>query len=198
MVGRHHVKIYNNFLKYEFDIIRNITVIQGNSATGKTSLVEMIQAYRTNGMDSGVFLVCDKRCVVLEGMDWKEQLGLFNDSIVFIDEGNRFVESEEFASSIKNTDNYYVIITRERLEQLPYSVSEVYGIHTSGKYNDLRQTYNEMYRIFDDNYMCCDENDLIIVEDSNSRYEFYEQYYNGKECVCKMRQDFFIKGHCLN
>lgn len=148
MVGRHHVTISNNFLKYEFDIVRNITVIEGNSATGKTSLVDMIRTYRLSGLESGISLTCDKRCTVLEGLDWKEQLTLIKDSIVFIDEGNRFVETEDFASTIKNSDNYYVIVTRERLDQLPYSVSEIYGIHSSGKYNDLRQTYNQLYRIY--------------------------------------------------
>lgn len=148
MIGKHHIRIFNNFLRYDFDVVRNITIIEGNSATGKTSLVEMVQSYRTNGVESGITLVCDKKCVVLEGLEWEKQLGLINDSIVFIDEGNRFVESKEFASVIKNTDNYYVIVTRERLDQLPYSVSEIYGIHSSGKYNDLRQTYNEFYRIY--------------------------------------------------
>lgn len=183
MIGRHHVRIHNNFLRYDFDVIRNITVIEGNSATGKTSLVEMIQAYKTNGIDSGVTLVCDKKCVTLEGIDWKNQLGLINDSIVFIDEGNRFVETKEFAAAIKNTDNYYVIVTRERLDQLPYSVSEIYGIHSSGKYNDLKQTYNEFYRVFDINEDLEIKPDTVIVEDSNSGFEFYKELFAGCECI---------------
>ena len=81
MKGSYSISVQNNRIKYEFTIKRNITVVQGNSATGKTSLVDLI---------------------------------------------------------------------REGLENLPYSVNEIYGIHTSGKYADLKQVYHEFYNIYDD------------------------------------------------
>lgn len=49
---------------------------------------------------------------------------------------------------IKDIDKSDVIVTRENLPNLPYSVNEIYGIHTSGKYHDLKRTYNEMYQIY--------------------------------------------------
>lgn len=54
--------------------------------------------------------------------------------IIFIDEGNDFVMGNDFASAIQDTDNYYVIVTREGIPSLPYSVDEIYGIRDSGKY----------------------------------------------------------------
>ena len=54
-------------------------------------------------------MISDKKCYVLEGALWKEQLAGITDSIVFIDEGNTFVKAEEFAGVIQNTDNYYVM-----------------------------------------------------------------------------------------
>ena len=45
MYGIHHVIVQNGNLKYEFDIKRNITILKGDSASGKTTLVEMIQEY---------------------------------------------------------------------------------------------------------------------------------------------------------
>lgn len=45
MKGKHHIVIETARLKYEFDIRRNITVIKGDSATGKTTLVGLLQAY---------------------------------------------------------------------------------------------------------------------------------------------------------
>ena len=71
-----------------------------------------------------------------------------HEQIIFIDKENKFVKSQEFASAVKASDNYFVIITREDLRNLPYSVDEIYGIHTSGKYHDLKRTYNELYRIY--------------------------------------------------
>lgn len=56
-------------------------------------------------------LACDKKCYVLEGSLWKEQLSAMQDSIVFIDEGNEFIKTVEFADTIQKTDNYYVIVS---------------------------------------------------------------------------------------
>lgn len=43
---------------------------------------------------------------------------------------------------------HYVIVSREGLSALPYSVEEIYGIRTSGKYGTLKQSYHEFYRIY--------------------------------------------------
>lgn len=125
MKGSIDVIVQNDRIKYEFSIKRNITIIKGDSATGKTSLIEMIRDYHLQGAESGVELSCEKDCVVVEGNLWKEQLRYVHESIVFIDEGNRFMSSVEFAGFIQNTDNYYVLVTREGLSALPYSVEEI-------------------------------------------------------------------------
>ena len=70
MKGSYHVMVQNNRLRYEFDIRRNITIIQGDSATGKTTLAEMVQEYYESGEDSGIELSCEKSCRVLGGRDW--------------------------------------------------------------------------------------------------------------------------------
>ena len=46
-----------------------------------------------------------------------------------IDEETRVIKTPEFAARIKDSDNYYVIITRENLSNLPYSVEEIYGVN---------------------------------------------------------------------
>lgn len=147
MRGKHSITVGNNILQYKFELRRNITIIKGDSATGKTTLVELIREYYENGEQSGVMLQCDKECIVLEGRQWKVLLQSIHDSIVFIDEGNAFVATDEFADAVKHSDNYYVIVTRESLPTLPYSVDEIYGIKSSGKYGTLQKTYQELYRI---------------------------------------------------
>ena len=37
MKGKHKIVVKNNRLHYEFEIKRNITIIKGDSATGKTT-----------------------------------------------------------------------------------------------------------------------------------------------------------------
>lgn len=134
MKGKYRVIVQNKKIKYDFEIRRNITILKGDSATGKTTLVDMIREYYENGEDSGIELSCDRQCAVLEGKNWKTILPMFHKSILFIDEGNTFVSSRDFATALKNTDNYYVIVTREALPCLPYSVEEIHGIRNSGKY----------------------------------------------------------------
>lgn len=148
MKGKHRVIVSTKRLKYDFEIRRNLTVIRGDSATGKTTLVDMIRDFVNNPAGTSVELQCDKNCFVLEGSLWKGQLTELSDSIVFIDEGNEFIRTEEFAGKIKETDNYYVIVSREALPTLPYSVEEIYGIRTSGKYGTLKQSYHEFYRLY--------------------------------------------------
>jgi hypothetical protein len=173
--GKHLVIIGNNVLRYQFEIRRNITIIKGDSATGKTTLVDMVREYYENGKQSGIELRCDKTCVVLEGRQWKKLLEEIHDSIVFIDEGNAFITTDEFSTVLKESDNYYVIVTRESLPNLPYSVEEIYGIKNSGKYGTLQQSYQEFYRIYGNVKNNIPFNpDIVIVEDSNAGYEFYE------------------------
>ena len=109
-------------------------------------MVEMIREYYENGRDSGIELSCPIACGVLEGRNWKVQLTAFRNSILFIDEGNQFVTSKEFAESVQKSDNYFVIIARESLPMLPYSVEEIYGIRNSGKYGGLKRIYNIVMR----------------------------------------------------
>ena len=147
MIGSHRVIVQNASVKFDFTLHRNITVLKGDSATGKTTLVEMIRAHYERGNDSGVEVSCDRTCVPLVGRDWSILLQSYHSSIVFIDEGNAFVFTGDFARAVKESDNYYVIVTREGLPNLPYSTEEIYGIRMSGKYGGLKPVYNEFYRI---------------------------------------------------
>lgn len=182
MTGTHQVTIQNKKIKYSFTVRRNITVIRGDSATGKTVLIEMVREYYENGEDSGITLQCDKQCAVISGMNWEAQLSTIHDSIIFIDEGSRFVASKDFAAAIQKTDNYYVIVTREGLSALPYSINEIYGIRDAGKYGQLKQTYNELFHIYAyDGYNESIQPTVVITEDSNSGFQFFNS-------VCKDRQ----------
>ncbi len=169
MRGKHRVIIYTKRLRFDFELRRNITIIRGDSATGKTTLVDMVREYTDNPSGSPVTLVCDKPCYVLSGALWKEQLFGMKEGIVFIDEGNEFVWSDDFARLIRQTDNYYVIVSREGLPSLPYSVEEIYGIRLSGRYGTLKQSYHEFYRIYgmDEKKMEV-RPEKIVTEDSHS------------------------------
>ena len=88
MRGKHRVIVKNNKLHYEFEIKRNVTVIQGDSATGKTTLVDLIQTYGRYGQESGIMMTSDVPCVAFSGDAglWKTVLDAYENSIIFFDE----------------------------------------------------------------------------------------------------------------
>lgn len=129
MTGSYTIKVSTKRLEYSLKVNRNITIIRGDSATGKSTLVSLIQKHYNQGNKSGVSLQCDRTCLAIGGRDWEKLLTGVENSIVFIDEGNDFIRHPDFARAIKETSNYYVIITRESIKTLPYSIEEV-SLHT--------------------------------------------------------------------
>lgn len=187
MRGQHEITVRNARVQYKFTVSRNITILRGDSATGKTTLIEMIAAHQRGGERSGVEIRSDKPCVVLTEQNWELMLSAIRDSIVFIDEGADFVRRQEFAHAIQHTDNYYVIASRASLFNLPYSVTEIYGIkNTSGnRYQKTKRVYAKFYPLCNPDKTITGNPDLVIVEDSNAGFTFFAHYFErlGIRCI---------------
>lgn len=84
MKGKHKIIVQNNRLHYEFEIKRNITVIQGDSATGKTTLIEMLRQAYEFGPSSGVDVVCDVPCPPVGGARLEGDFGRTQPVILFL------------------------------------------------------------------------------------------------------------------
>lgn len=185
MKGMHHIVIQNKRIRFAFSIKRNITIIRGDSATGKTTLFSMIEEYGNLGKDSGVQIQCDKACVAISGKYWQETLENIHDSIVFVDEDSKFLKTKDFAKRIRNSNNYYVLITRENLPALPYSVEEIYGIHCSGRYMDTRQIYNLFYKIYSEINPGKVLIKALVTEDSQAGFTFFSQVSKTRGIYCE-------------
>ena len=178
MKGIHHIVVENKKLKYEFDIRRNITIIRGDSATGKTTLIEMLSEYQNNGDESGVYINSDCTISVANASNWKHFIEAGEDEIIFIDEGVKAISSQEFAETLKGADVYVVLITRDKLSNLPYSVDEIYGIRTSGRYAGLNKAYHEFYKIYTEPKKP-NAIETVISEDSNSGNQFFRAIFKA-------------------
>ena len=125
--------------------------------------------------------------------DWELRLSAMHKYIVFIDGTVAFVKSKRFAEMVRGSDNYFVIVTRDDLSQLPYSVDEIYGLRNvsdNQKYKIYRRIYNEMYKLYHFDYGKPFVHELVITEDSNSGFEFFDNLYQGKcvsECLTTRR-----------
>ena len=179
MKDSHRIIVESRKVKYDFVIHRNITIITGDSGSGKTVLIDLIRDYGRYGADSGVFLSCDCPCKVIDNDDWERQIEETTGSIIFIDEGNRFLISKKFAQLVQGSDNYFVLATREKLPALPYSFRK------SGKFHDAKQKYNEIYHLYGE---ISEEKNidpkLVITEDSNSGFEFFKELSRQKGVNC--------------
>ena len=190
MKGAHAIRVTSRRTDFKFEVRRSVTVVKGDSGTGKTTLYDLIASHTRLGEASGVTIRCEKRCVALVDIDWKNQLSSINDSIVFIDEGAGFITSKEFAATIQKTDNYYVFFTREDLRELPYSIDEIYRIKTSGKkYHTLERFYKSndkhIYGRASTRRRNLADYDTLLTEDSKAGFQFYESRFKGTSVSCE-------------
>lgn len=191
MIGTYDVRVSRRRgTSFKFSVRRNITVVRGDSATGKTTLYEMIADHTRLGEASGVTVQCDKPCVALTDIDWRNQLRNTSGSIVFVDEGPEEIRKPDFARAVRESDNYYVIFTRVELPNLPYSVDEVYRIKTSGMYHELAPMYKKGDGCRYSLSRRKPRNDFgaLVTEGSKSGLQFFQRRLESGDVRCETAQ----------
>ncbi len=129
MKGKYHFKVRSKRALFDFTIRRNITILKGDSATGKTTLLHMLYEYLRVGRESGFTVSSDASYFVYlrkeVGRDWKDALFPLKNTIIFIEENNDFVFGRDFADFVKSSGNYFVLVNRAPFRMLPYSIHEI-------------------------------------------------------------------------
>lgn len=190
MRGKHTVRVSDNRVRYEFTIKRNITIIRGDSASGKTTLLEMLDNYVRLGYESGISMECDVPVDTYMADDrrveWRTRLEAAEGSIVFIEEMNAFIRTKEFAEYVAHSDSYYVLVTRWSLKNLSFSVEEIYKLTEKGKYPKTKQVYNgiEKYYSFHADQKISDIC-KVITEDSGSGNQYFDLYCRENNLLCE-------------
>lgn len=142
MVAEHSIVVQSGRgIQYKFNIHRKYTVIRGNSATGKTTLVRLIEDATVRKTAD---ISCDVPCVVLPDVNWALNLSAFSESVVFIDEDHPALgDGKRLAAVMSGSDNCFVIISRDKMPWIPYSYREIYQIRGSGKFHTLERIYDD-------------------------------------------------------
>ena len=198
MKGSYWFRAKSKKVLFEFSIRRNITVIKGDSATGKTTLLRILYEYLRMGKQSGYAVSTNVSYYVYirdeVGRDWKDALYPLKNTVVFIEENNEFVFTKEFASFVKKSGNYFVFVTRAPLKMLPYSIHEIYEIITDGKRTDIKESYHEFREIYS-NYPIIENNKIqnIVTEDSNSGYQFWTHAFKNSHVTSSNGNGNLIK-----
>ena len=198
MKGSYWFRAKSKKVLFEFSIRRNITVIKGDSATGKTTLLRILYEYLRMGKQSGYAVSTNVSYYVYirdeVGRDWKDALYPLKNTVIFIEENNEFVFTKEFASFVKKSGNYFVFVTRAPLKMLPYSIHEIYEIITDEKRTDIKESYHEFREIYS-NYPIIENNKIqnIVTEDSNSGYQFWTHAFKNSHVTSSNGNGNLIK-----
>ncbi len=123
---------------------------------------------------------------MLSGVNWELQSNATHDSIVFVDEGSTFVSSLDFARAIQHSDNCtYVLVTRENLSTLPYSVNAILELKKTT--SRFKRTYNKAYPVYDSltaSNVQMESVEKLLTEDANSGYQLFTKIGEKYGIVC--------------
>lgn len=137
MVGKYSIELVTKRVRFLLEVKRKYTIIRGDSGTGKSTFVNYIMGYQLYGRSSGVALKCDisiKR--VLNSEDFKT----FSGCILVIDEGDVILREENIATLFKESDNYFIIVSREKMGYLSYSDKDIYEIKSDRVQNKFYES----------------------------------------------------------
>lgn len=177
MKGRFSLEIESRRVIYQLSLERKVTVIKGNSGTGKTSMIRILSDYVELGKDSGVHIrkSSDYDIKILENRtDWHQELEQAHNCIMFVDEDVRYLYDKNFQSVFQGADCYIVIISRSGMfQQLPYAISSIYELQTR---KNGKTSVVQMYRIYHERF---EESSAshVITEDSNAGYEMMQKVF---------------------
>lgn len=133
MNGEVHIELSTAKIKYNLKFDRNISIIRGHSGTGKSYLCNLL-SQALAGDETVTLNSHGIQCIVMPAvtinssttLPWDEIIAQASDTIFFIDEVCDCLHSGSFSKVIKNTSNYYVIISRRDYSDLTYSVKAIY------------------------------------------------------------------------
>ncbi len=188
MRGSYRFRVRSKKIVFEFTIRRNITVIKGDSATGKTTLLHMLYEYLRVGRESGYSVSADNDYYVYlrkeVGRTWQDILYPLENTIIFIEENNNFVFTKEFAEFVRTSGNYFVLVNRSPFKMLPYSIHEIYEIVTRKKHADVKESYHQLKELYS-NYPISGNNkvDIVMTEDSNSGHQFFSHLFKYSRVI---------------
>jgi hypothetical protein len=167
-----NIRIASRKWEYNIDLIRRITVIYDISGTGKTTFYRLIQTY-SNIPD---VLQCRYDCVPLsynlKRLDILRATLAIHEQVAFIDEEDIGLNNYEILKILANSRCYLVIISRS-VKSLIFGINNIFKISNLNGYHYLEPFYNFNVNFYRNPY-------VVIIEDSNSGYDFYKTLFNRK------------------
>lgn len=129
MVGAYKLSVRVKGLSYDLVLKSQVTVVKGNTATGKSYFVDLVEQYvREKGScRSTIKVVSDFTDigVVSNPKELDYVLKRMSGGLIIMDESIIAYLYTQIPSIVLNSGNYFLLFTRLPLNRLPYSIVDV-------------------------------------------------------------------------
>lgn len=183
---------------YYLDIKRKITIITGQSATGKTTICDALLS-KTKSFKVKRFRQDNKLVdTFIEAINVKSytdlvKINVAEHSIIFIDESTLYLNDfSNMIDAIRKSDNYFVLVIRDlkfkKSDNLNYSTNEIYELVRDTetvsdseiyRLRSIAQRYSQQNLY---NYLqlpTINDNTIILVEDAKAGLKFFTKLFNN-------------------
>ena len=147
------------------------TILRGDSAIGKTSLVRTMKSRAsTISCDYPIYYLADTNVIIPSVLN--ELYKAKGVCLVIGDENIPYLHSERFQKIMLESPHLFLLISRDNFNSLPYSYSDIVTLETRGKKSIgvpmLNPTTEARFRNIKQ----------VYVEDSKSGYSFFKSFFD--------------------
>lgn len=116
MIGKYNVVVYGKGIRYTFDIQRKITILTGDSGTGKTTLADLISDFNSQSIvkrynKDGDLEKTPVDILTVSDKGFDTVLINRENSIIVVDE-DLIYAYKNFFDLLMMSNNYFILITR--------------------------------------------------------------------------------------
>ena len=126
------IKVNTKKINYRLEFNGKYALIIGDSATGKTTFHKAITT-AASGHSGSTKVECEHSVIALASNADEILLEAYHDVVFVMDENCKLLHLKNIGTLLKNSDNYFVIISRKKFDWLPVSVDNVFKIKQSGQ-----------------------------------------------------------------
>lgn len=165
------LEIKGKRINYLLEIQDRITIIRGDSGTGKTTMAKII-SQKLRGINNG-FEINTSFCLKEVLVDNIKYPDIDYNNLYILDEGS-LETSNQFANFVNKSISHFIIISRDRLPNIMYGFESIYEFYNDNGIIKLKRKYEEL----NDQYVNKQKLDKLIIDGSNSNYQFYNKFKN--------------------
>lgn len=197
MKGKYFIEVWNKKVRFRLDVDRQVSIIRGDSSTGKSYFVELLKQFFSKD-NYGVKLKTDFKSIRVYtefNQDMlKAHLDTLDNTLFVIEEDVTYVKSTEFSHKVKGSNNYFIIINRDDFPSIPYSIWSIYEFESKKNIKDGR-VYTETYlsSTYGSDGLGKIYPDIFVCEDSASGFRFFENALNCKVVSSEGNSNMFNK-----